>query len=328
MADDALLEIDGLVTEFRTERGTFRAVDGVSFRMRAGETLGIVGESGSGKSVTALSIMRLIGHPAGRTTAGTVRYAGRDLLALSDDKMRRIRGNRISMIYQEPMTSLNPVHTVGAQIGEVLTQHKGMNSPQARAAAIDLLRAVGIALPERRVDAFPHELSGGMRQRVMIAMALACDPEILLADEPTTALDVTIQAQILDLIRRLKCERGTAVLLITHDLGVVAQTCDRVMVMYAGRVVETGDVFSIFENPLHPYTEGLLASIPDIDATRDELRAIEGVVPNLLDPPPGCRFAPRCAYAVDKCRNVDPALTVLAEDRAAACHFAAERSRA
>ena len=327
MADDALLEIDGLVTEFRTERGTFRAVDGVSFRVRAGETLGIVGESGSGKSVTALSIMRLIGHPAGRTTAGTVRYAGRDLLALSDDEMRRIRGNRISMIYQEPMTSLNPVHTVGAQIGEVLTLHKGMSGAQAHAAAIDLLRAVGIALPERRVDAFPHELSGGMRQRVMIAMALACDPEILLADEPTTALDVTIQAQILDLIRRLKRERGTAVLLITHDLGVVAQTCDRVMVMYAGRVVETGDVFSIFENPLHPYTEGLLASIPDIDATRDELRAIEGVVPNLLDPPPGCRFAPRCAYAVEKCRSVDPALTVLAEDRAAACHFAAERLR-
>ncbi len=328
MADEALLEIDGLVTEFRTERGTFRAVDGVSLRVRAGETLGIVGESGSGKSVTALSIMRLIGHPAGRTTAGTVRYAGRDLLALPDDEMRRIRGNRISMIYQEPMTSLNPVHTVGAQIGEVLILHKGMNGTQARAVVIDLLRAVGIALPERRVDAFPHELSGGMRQRVMIAMALACDPEILLADEPTTALDVTIQAQILDLIRRLKRERGTAVLLITHDLGVVAQTCDRVMVMYAGRVVETGDVFSIFENPLHPYTEGLLASIPDIDEARDELRAIEGVVPNLLDPPPGCRFAPRCAYAVEKCRSVDPALTVLAEDRAAACHFAAERVRA
>ena len=327
MADEALLEIDGLVTEFRTERGTFRAVDGVSLRVGAGETLGIVGESGSGKSVTALSIMRLVGHPAGRVTSGAVRYAGRDLLALSDDEMRRIRGNRISMIYQEPMTSLNPVHTVGAQIGEVLTLHKGMGGAQARAAAVDLLRAVGIALPERRVDAFPHELSGGMRQRVMIAMALACDPEILLADEPTTALDVTIQAQILDLIRRLKRERGTAVLLITHDLGVVAQTCDRVLVMYAGRVVETGDVFSIFENPLHPYTEGLLASIPHIDETRDELLAIEGVVPNLLDPPPGCRFALRCAYADTQCRTVDPALTVVAEGRAAACHYAAGRLR-
>ncbi len=328
MTQTPLLEVENLAVEFQTERGVLRAVDGVSLQLQAGETLGIVGESGSGKSVTALSIMRLIGHPAGRVAGGSIRYDGKDLLALSENEMRRIRGNRIAMIYQEPMTSLNPVHKVGEQIAEVVRLHKGASGADAHREAVDLLRAVGIALPEKRAQSYPHELSGGMRQRVMIAMALACNPQILLADEPTTALDVTIQAQILHLVRRLKSERGTAVLLITHDLGVVAETCDRVNVMYAGRVVESGDVFSIFENPLHPYTEGLLASIPRVDEARDELRAIDGVVPNLLALPPGCRFAPRCPYAAEICGQVDPALVRLAPGRSAACHFAAERMRA
>jgi oligopeptide/dipeptide ABC transporter ATP-binding protein len=328
MTQTPLLEVENLAVEFQTERGMLRAVDGVSLALQAGETLGIVGESGSGKSVTALSIMRLIGHPAGRVAGGAIRYDGKNLLGLSESEMRRIRGNRIAMIYQEPMTSLNPVHTVGEQIAEVLRLHKGASNAQAQREAVDLLRAVGIALPEKRAAAYPHELSGGMRQRVMIAMALACNPQILLADEPTTALDVTIQAQILHLVRRLKSERGTAVLLITHDLGVVAETCDRVIVMYAGRVVESGDVISIFENPLHPYTEGLLASIPRVDDARDELNAIEGVVPNLLALPPGCRFAPRCPLAAAVCREVDPSLVQLAPGRSAACHFAAKRLRA
>ena len=323
MGGPALLEVDGLVAEFQTERGTLRAVDGVSFRLHAGETLGIVGESGSGKSVTALSIMRLLGHPAGRIAGGAIRYDGHDLLALDDRAMRRIRGNRIAMIYQEPMTALNPLHRIGDQIAEAIVLHARRGRADALRMAVDLLRAVGIAMPERRAASFPHELSGGMRQRAIIAMALACDPQILLADEPTTALDVTIQAQILDLIRRLQRDRGTAVLLITHDLGVVAQTCDRVAVMYAGRIVESGDVLSVFEDPIHPYTRGLLASIPPIDETHAELRTIEGVVPDPLALPRGCRFAPRCTLAEDRCRMSDPALTAFAGGREAACHVAA-----
>jgi oligopeptide/dipeptide ABC transporter ATP-binding protein len=296
-SETPLLDVKGLRTSFHTRDGAVRAVDGIDFDVRRGEVMGLVGESGCGKSVTALSIMRLIARP-GRIEAGEILFDGQDLLKLRDDAMRRIRGDRISMIFQQPTSSLNPVWDVGSQIAEVLELHRQMKGKAARARALDLLKMVGIPDPERRLRAYPHEMSGGMAQRVMIAMALACEPELLIADEPTTALDVTIQAQILDLIRKLREEMGTAVILITHDLGVVAEMCDRVAVMYAGEIVEQTDVTSLFRDPLHPYTRGLIGSIPIVGEAKDELAVIPGNVPNLIDLPKGCRFAPRCAARV------------------------------
>ena len=319
-----LLEIRDLVTEFRTERGPVRAVDGVSFEIPARATLGVVGESGSGKSVTALSIMRLIASP-GRIAGGAIHYAGRDLLALSPAEMRKIRGNRIAMIFQEPMTSLNPVFTAGDQVAEAVRLHQHKSRREARAVAIEMLRLVGIPSPEDRVDAYPHQLSGGMRQRVMIAMALACKPDLLIADEPTTALDVTIQAQILELLRALQRELGMSILLITHDLGVVAETCDEVVVMYAGRVVERARTEALFAAPRHHYTAGLLRSVPsygDDVATGDRTRLVEipGMVPSLAELPVGCKFVDRCPAAQDRCRAEEPALVPLGPSQVR-CHF-------
>ena len=293
-----LLEVRGLRTSFHTRDGIVRAVDGIDFTVDRGEIMGLVGESGCGKSVTSLSIMRLIASP-GRIEAGEILFDGQDLLKLRNDQMRRMRGNQITMIFQQPTSSLNPVWDVGRQIGEVLELHRNMTRRAARDRSVELLRMVGIPDPERRLGAFPHELSGGMAQRVMIAMALACEPELLIADEPTTALDVTIQAQILDLIRNLRDETGTAVILITHDLGVVAETCDRVAVMYAGEIVEQTDVSRLFRQPRHPYTRGLIGSIPVLGDQREELAVIPGNVPNLIDLPKGCRFAPRCYARLD-----------------------------
>ena len=312
-----LLTIDGLVTEFRTPRGTVRAVDGISLSIPERSTLGLVGESGSGKSVTALSILRLVAPP-GHIAAGAIRYNNQDLLKIPLDDMRAIRGNRIAMIFQEPMTSLNPVFTAGAQIAEAVQLHQKKSRTDARTAAIAMLRLVGIPSPEQRVDAYPHELSGGMRQRVMIAMALACKPDLLIADEPTTALDVTIQAQILDLLRRLQRELGMSILLITHDLGVVAESCDEVVVMYAGRIVERAATETLFAQPRHPYTAGLLRSIPD--ASADRLQEIPGMVPSLADLPPGCKFADRCDRVQDRCRAEEPALVQLGASHVR-CHF-------
>src|SRR5690349_6642422 len=292
-----LLDIRGLRTTFTTRDGVVRAVDGIDFHVDRGEIMGLVGESGCGKSVTSLSIMGLVGRP-GRVEAGEILFDGRDLLKLKPDVMRKLRGDQISMVFQQPQSSLNPVWDVGRQIGEVLELHRGMKRGPARQRALELLRMVGIPDPERRLKAYPHEMSGGMAQRVMIAMALACEPELLIADEPTTALDVTIQAQILDLIRNLREQTGTAVILITHDLGVVAEMCDRVAVMYAGEIVEQTDVTTLFRHPAHPYTRGLSGSIPVVGDVREELSVIPGNVPNLIDLPRGCRFAPRCASRV------------------------------
>jgi len=295
---ERLLGISGLRTVFATRDGVVKAVDGIDFHVDRGEIMGLVGESGCGKSVTALSILRLVSQP-GRVTAGEVMFDGRDLLKLRGDEMRKLRGDRISMIFQQPTSSLNPVWDVGAQLAEVLEIHRNMKRRAARSRALDLLRMVGIPDPARRLAAYPHELSGGMAQRVMIAMALACEPELLIADEPTTALDVTIQAQILDLMRELRDRTGTAIILITHDLGVVAEMCDRVAVMYAGEIVEQADVRTLFRQPLHPYTRGLIASIPVLGDVREELVVIPGNVPNLIDLPKGCRFAPRCAARLE-----------------------------
>jgi len=292
-----LLEVKGLRTSFYTRDGVVRAVDGIDFHVDRGEIMGLVGESGCGKSVTSLSLLRLI-PPPGRIEAGSIVFDGRNLLDLSGEEMRKIRGDRISMIFQQPTSSLNPVWDVGRQIAEVLELHRNMKGKAARARALDLLKMVGIPDPQRRLDSFPHEMSGGMAQRVMIAMALACEPELLIADEPTTALDVTIQAQILDLIRGLREQTGTAVILITHDLGVVAEMCDRVAVMYAGEIVEQADTVPLFREPRHPYTRGLINSIPVLGETRDDLMVIPGNVPNLIDLPPACRFAPRCVTRV------------------------------
>jgi oligopeptide/dipeptide ABC transporter ATP-binding protein len=294
-----LLKVSGLRTSFYTRDGVVRAVDGIDFEVQRGEVLGIVGESGCGKSVTSMSIMRLIANP-GRIEAGEILFDGQDLLKLPQSEMRRIRGDRISMIFQQPQSSLNPVWDVGRQIGEVLELHRNMKRKVARDRALQLLRMVGIPDPMRRLSSYPHELSGGMAQRVMIALALACEPELLIADEPTTALDVTIQAQILDLIRELREETGTAVILITHDLGVVAEMCDRVAVMYAGEIVEQSETIPLFREPLHPYTRGLIDSIPVVGGTRERLAVIPGNVPNLIDLPAGCRFAPRCASRIDE----------------------------
>jgi oligopeptide/dipeptide ABC transporter ATP-binding protein len=292
--DRPLLEVKGLKTAFHTRDGIVRAVDGIDFHVDRGEIMGLVGESGCGKSVTSLSIMGLVAKP-GRIERGEILFDGRDLLKLESEEMRKLRGDRISMIFQQPTSALNPVWQVGRQIAEVLQLHRGMQRKAAWLRARELLTMVGIPDPERRLKAYPHEMSGGMAQRVMIAMALACEPELLIADEPTTALDVTIQAQILDLIRNLREETGTAVILITHDLGVVAEMCDRVAVMYAGEIVEQTDVVSLFRDPLHPYTRGLIGSIPVLGELVDELTVIPGSVPNLIDLPKGCRFAPRCA---------------------------------
>ena len=290
---ELLLDVRGLRTSFHTTDGVVRAVDGIDFQVRRGEVMGLVGESGCGKSVTSLSIMRLVAPP-GRVEGGEVIFDGHDLLKLSRREMRDLRGERISMIFQQPTSSLNPVYDVGMQLGEVLELHRNMKRPAARNRALELLRMVGIPDPQRRLDAFPHELSGGMAQRVMIAMALACEPELLIADEPTTALDVTIQAQILDLMRTLQRETNTAMILITHDLGVVAEMCDRVAVMYAGEIVEQSDVATLFDEPKHPYTRGLIGSVPTLGSTAAQLATIPGSVPNLIDLPPACRFAPRC----------------------------------
>ena len=316
---ERLVEVRNLKTYFHTEDGVVPSVDGVSLHIHRGETLGVVGESGCGKSVTSLSIMRLIPIPPGQIAGGEIIFEGEDLLKKSEAAMRKIRGNEISMIFQEPMTSLNPVYTCGDQIAEAIELHQGLNRKEAMAKAVEMLRLVGIPSPEQRAHEYPHQLSGGMRQRVMIAMALSCNPKLLIADEPTTALDVTIQAQILELMKKLKRELGMAIMLITHDLGVIAEMAERVIVMYAGKVVEEADVVSLFRKPLHPYTEGLLRSIPRLDGDKERLHVIEGVVPNPLRLPPGCRFNPRCPYAKDICRAKEPPLAETSPGRQVAC---------
>ena len=309
-----ILEIDNLKTHFFTPAGVVRAVDGVSYSVRSGETLGVVGESGCGKSVTALSVLRLVADPPGRIIGGAIHFQGANLLDLTEAEMEAIRGNEISMIFQEPMTSLNPLLTVGRQIGEAMVLHRGMSWREAMDAAIEMLRRVHIPEPERRAHAYPHQLSGGMRQRAMIAMALSCNPKLLIADEPTTALDVTIQAQILDLMRELQETTGTAIVLITHDLGVVAENADRVIVMYAGRKVEEASADELFDRPGHPYTKGLLGSLPNLEiaahtnARRARLNEIKGMVPSLANLPQGCTFAPRCRFATEECRAAYPPL--------------------
>ena len=321
----ALLRVEDLRTVFRTEDGVVQAVDGVSFEVRAGATVGIVGESGCGKSVSAMSVMRLIPDPPGRIEDGRVLWKGRDLLAVDPDEMPAIRGREIAMIFQDPMTSLNPVFTVRRQLGEVLEKRFGLQGEAAGARMAEMLQRVGIADAESRLDQYPHELSGGMKQRIMIAMALMCEPDLLIADEPTTALDVTVQAQILHLMKQLQRELGTAILLITHDMGVVAETCDEVVVMYAGKVVERCGVIELFEGSRHPYTRGLLDSILRPGRTRgDGVPTIEEVVPSLLDPPPGCRFADRCPRAEELCRRQDPPLEPVADGHLAACHYPLE----
>jgi len=329
---ETVLEVKNLQTVFFTNSGLFRAVDNLSFNVRRGETLAIVGESGCGKSVSALSIMRLVPNPPGRIVGGEVRLEGTDLLSLDDEQMRDIRGNRISMIFQEPMTSLNPVMRIGDQIAEAVRLHQPLSARQAWAQAIEMLRLVRIPEPTRRAHEYPHQLSGGMRQRAMIAMALACRPALLIADEPTTALDVTIQAQILKLILDLQQELGTGLILITHDLGVVAQTAQRVIVMYAGRKVEEADVDSLFAAPRHPYTRGLMASIPTLPfpgaKPSARLAEIPGTVPSLVRLPPGCAFAPRCPLATERCRAEYPPLENFGGNHWAACWRAGEMAAA
>jgi oligopeptide/dipeptide ABC transporter ATP-binding protein len=326
--EPTVLEVKGLQTVFFTSSGLFKAVDDLSFTVRRGETLAIVGESGCGKSVSALSIMRLVPNPPGRIVGGSVMLEGTDLLGLDDTSMREIRGNRISMIFQEPMTSLNPVMRIGDQIAEAVRLHRNMTGKEARQRAVEMLRLVRIPEPARRALEYPHQLSGGMRQRAMIAMALACRPALLIADEPTTALDVTIQAQILALVLELQNELGMGLILITHDLGVVAQTAQRVIVMYAGRKVEEASVDSLFANPRHPYTSGLMASIPAVPSSEESkdarLAEIPGTVPSLSRLPPGCAFAPRCSMAIDRCRAEYPPLQNWGDDHWAACWRAGE----
>ena len=315
----ALLEVRDLRTWFDGDGGTYRAVDGISFTLGAGRTLGIVGESGCGKSVTSLSIMGLVPRPPGRIAGGEILFEGVDLLKLDAEALRDLRGARMAMIFQEPMTSLNPAYTVGEQIVEGILRHQDIDRAAARAKAIEMLRLVRIPAPEQRFDEYPHKLSGGMRQRAMIAMALACGPRLLIADEPTTALDVTIQAQILDLLRRLREETGTAIILITHDLGVIAELADDVVVMYAGQIVERAPVGRLFEAAQHPYTIGLLGAIPELDRRRARLATIEGTVPDLGAELPGCRFAPRCPFAEPRCRADAPALREVEPGHEAAC---------
>ncbi len=315
MSPEKVLEVKDLVVEFRTDRGAVKAVNGVNFDVFKGKTVGIVGESGSGKSVTALAIMGLIPNPPGRVANGQILFGGKSLVTMAPSEMRKIRGNKIAMIFQEPMTSLNPVFTIGNQIEEVVELHQPhLSRSQRTAKAVDMLRLVGIPSPEKRVNEYPHQLSGGMRQRVMIAIALSCEPDILIADEPTTALDVTIQAQILELMKRLQKELGMGIILITHDLGVVAETCDTVAVMYCGQIVESADVNTLFNHPAHPYTKGLMDSIPSFDSTsghkKERLQTIEGMVPSLFNLPNGCNFQDRCSKVTDACRGSqgDPVL--------------------
>jgi oligopeptide/dipeptide ABC transporter ATP-binding protein len=320
VAGAPLLDVRELVTRFATDGGELRAVDGVSFAVRAGSTLGVVGESGSGKSVTALSILRLLRDPPGRVVGGSVLFRGRDLLTLSEREMQKVRGAELAMIFQEPMTSLNPVMTTGAQVAEPLVIHRGVSKKAALEQAAELYRLVGIADPQRRIHDYPHQMSGGMRQRVMIAMALACRPALVIADEPTTALDVTIQAQILELLARLRRELGMALVLITHDLGVVAETCDDVVVMYAGQVVEQADARALFAHPRHPYTNGLVHSRQSTADSR-KMQAIPGMPPRLDQLPKGCRFADRCERVQDKCRAEMPPLDVIEPGRLVRCFF-------
>lgn len=315
-----LLEVKGLTTRFYTQDGVVHAVNGVSFHVDEGETLGIVGESGCGKSVTVLSCMRLIPQPPGKIVAGEVLFNGRDLLKVSEDEIRQVRGNKIAMIFQDPMTSLNPVLTIEQQISEALELHLGMTGEQARKRSIELLEMVGIAEAERCIDCYPHQFSGGMRQRAMIAMALSCNPQLLIADEPTTFLDVTIQAQIIDIVKRLRDELGMTVIWITHDLGIIAGLADRVTVMYAGYLVEKSPVKELYGDPRHPYTMGLLGSVPRLDEARKErLTSIEGLPPDQIDMPPGCPFAPRCVYAIDRCLEENPSLRTVAPHHKIAC---------
>ncbi len=318
---DHLLEIRGLQTDFATDDGTVRAVDGVDLWIDRGETLGIVGESGCGKTVTALSALKLIAMPPGRIAGGQILWQGRDLVPLGHAAMRGIRGKEIGIVFQEPMTSLNPVHSVGAQIAEAVREHEGLGRRAALDRAIEMLALVHIPNPRRRVGDYPHQFSGGMRQRVMIAMALSCNPQLLIADEPTTALDVTIQAQILDLLGELKSQFGTAIMLITHAMGVVAETAQRVVVMYAGKIVEEAPVEELFARPRHPYTQGLIRSIPRVDkaGVKTRLEAIPGTVPSLADLPPGCRFAPRCRFAMPVCTRAVPPLREVAPGHKVAC---------
>lgn len=318
-----VLEVKDLEIQFEIDEKYYSAVKDVSFYIREGETLGLVGESGCGKSVTSLSIMRLLQDTA--KVSGAILYNGENLLELGPAKMRGIRGNEISMIFQEPMTSLNPVHRIGRQIGESLMLHKGLSASEARLEAIELLRKVGIPRPDEVVDDYPHQFSGGMRQRVMIAIAMACQPKLLIADEPTTALDVTIQAQILDLMRKLAAENNMAILLITHDLGVVAEMCDRVAVMYAGKIMEQGPVREVFRNPQNPYTIGLMNSIPKLEGPRMRLQPIEGNVPSVRNMPQGCRFAARCPYVMDICREQDPGLLGAGPEHISRCWLQADR---
>lgn len=316
-----LLEIKNLITEFDTDEGRVRAVDDVSFNIRSGETLGVVGESGCGKSVTALSVMQLLPQPMGQIAGGQIFYNGKDLSKLPHTEMEKIRGGSISMVFQEPMTALNPVHTIGKQLAEVVLLHMPVSKQQALALSIEILEKVGIPSADIRMGEYPHQLSGGMRQRVIIAMALVCNPSLLIADEPTTALDVTIQAQILELIKELQRDLGMAVMLITHDLGVIAETCDRVVVMYAGKIVEKGTVFDVFDNPSHPYTRGLLASIPRLqDENKSRLTTIDGMVPGLMDLPIGCRFENRCAYKQSDCSTASPPAEQITSEHEVSCY--------
>src|SRR5438128_6216927 len=316
-----LLEVVGLRVHFRTDAGIVKAVDGVSLAIEPGETLGLVGESGCGKSVTAYAILQLLAAPPAEYAGGEIRFRGENLLALDERQLRRVRGNLISMVFQEPMLSLNPIMSVGRQVAEALLEHQTLTKREARERAIEMLRRVHIPSPETRFNEYPHQMSGGMKQRAMIAMALACKPQLLIADEPTTALDVTIQAQILDLLNELQSEMGMSVLLITHDLGVVAETCDRVAVMYAGKIVEHAPVNELFERPQHPYTHGLFRSLPILNEKKARLAVIPGAVPSPLDFPSGCRFRTRCAMAQEICKQ-EPPLRDLAPGHAAACHFA------
>ena len=326
---EPILEIKDLCVEFQTVEGTVHAVDHLNYTLHKGEKLGIVGESGSGKSVSSLGMMQLIPNPPGRITGGEILYHGKDLVKASEKEMQKIRGNEISMIFQEPMTSLNPIIKCGRQIAESLRLHRGMKKKEAMEEAVRMMRAVGIANPEVRAYEYPHQMSGGMRQRVMIAMALACQPQILIADEPTTALDVTIQAQILDLIRELNESMGTSVVFITHDLGVVSELCDTVIVMYTGHIVEQAPVKELFENPKHPYTRGLLNAIPRITKERNPLETIEGMVPNPNERIEGCSFSPRCPYAIDQCRKAEPPMTELPDGRLVRCwQYAKENEEA
>ena len=323
VGEENILELKNLVTAFDTEEGRIRAVDDVSFAIKKQQTLGIVGESGCGKSVTALSIMRLLPKPAGIIESGQILFNGSDLARLPADKMHEIRGKRISMVFQEPMTSLNPVHRIGKQLGEVYRLHFAeMRENEIRQQSLELLQKTGIPEPEQRLREYPHQISGGMRQRVMIALALACKPDILIADEPTTALDVTIQAQILDLMQHLQRETGMAVIFITHDLGVIAETCEEVVVMYAGKIAETASAVELFKHPKHPYTQGLLDSIPRLETPRKtKLKIIEGIVPSLYEIPSGCRFRNRCPYAMDICAGDPPPMSSVGADHLAACYL-------